>query len=203
MLYFELVNALKALADRKRLTILGHLAQGEQKVQDLAALAGIKPPTASHHLSTLRKAGLVRLRLAGTTHWYALIQENLTEIGDILLTRDGTASLAHPVMSREADCTIAAPYLRPDTSITEIPQSARKRRAVLGYIISRIDKRRRIREPDLDYDLKQFYPDIAQLKSLFLSHRMMGRKGAYWWVRPDADWLMQPKVPARLRPTKR
>jgi hypothetical protein len=67
---FDVLEMLKALSDDKRLAILRHLAAGEQTVTVLAELVDLGEPTVSHHLSRLRAAGLVTLRMAGTQHFY-------------------------------------------------------------------------------------------------------------------------------------
>jgi ArsR family transcriptional regulator, arsenate/arsenite/antimonite-responsive transcriptional repressor len=53
---------LKALADPARVKIVSHLfssTAGEQISGDLAAILGLSESTVSHHLTQLRKAGLV------------------------------------------------------------------------------------------------------------------------------------------------
>jgi DNA-binding transcriptional ArsR family regulator len=56
---------LKALADDSRLALLRLLNEGERTVGDLARQVDLGEPTVSHHLSRLREAGLVTLRMAG------------------------------------------------------------------------------------------------------------------------------------------
>src|SRR4030088_2253400 len=63
----ELLTMFKALADESRLKIIGLLATRERSVDELATTLKLKPPTVSHHLSTLREIGLVDMRASGTT----------------------------------------------------------------------------------------------------------------------------------------
>lgn len=67
-----LEQLLKALADDTRLRILALVAGGEICVCDIHGALGIPQPTASRHLASLRKAGLVSARKAGLWVHYSL-----------------------------------------------------------------------------------------------------------------------------------
>ena len=54
-----LLNALKALADPTRLSILRYLLEGPRSPSELARILRLRPPTVIHHLQNLRLAGLV------------------------------------------------------------------------------------------------------------------------------------------------
>lgn len=56
-----LVAALKAMADPTRLRILRYLAEGPLTPSQLARRLRLRPPTVTHHLNTLRLAGLVEI----------------------------------------------------------------------------------------------------------------------------------------------
>ena len=56
-----LVEAMKAMADPTRLRILRYLAEGPQTPSQLARRLRLRPPTVTHHLNTLRLAGLVEI----------------------------------------------------------------------------------------------------------------------------------------------
>jgi rhodanese-related sulfurtransferase/DNA-binding transcriptional ArsR family regulator len=71
-LWQEFAAVGKALASPKRLELLDLLAQGERSVEALARAAGLGVTSCSAHLQTLRHAGLVRTRRAGTTIHYSL-----------------------------------------------------------------------------------------------------------------------------------
>lgn len=66
----ELPALLKALADPTRLRIVGLLTQRELCVCDLEALLGVSQSMTSHHLSVLRRAGLLlQRREARDSRW--------------------------------------------------------------------------------------------------------------------------------------
>jgi len=62
----------RAFSDRTRLRILGLLWSGELCVCDLVEVLRVPQPTASRHLSYLRKAGLVTARKEGYWSYYRL-----------------------------------------------------------------------------------------------------------------------------------
>ena len=75
-----LVQFFKVLADSTRLHIVGLLAVEERSVEDIATLVDVRAPTVSHHLSKLKKLGLVTVRSEGTTRWYRLDLKNLERL---------------------------------------------------------------------------------------------------------------------------
>jgi DNA-binding transcriptional ArsR family regulator len=85
-LFHILLQFFKALADETRLKLLGLLANREQSVEQLATQLRLKTPTVSHHLATLREAGLVGMRPEGNTHMYWLDAEALHSISKGLLS---------------------------------------------------------------------------------------------------------------------
>jgi len=74
----------KVLADPTRLRILCLLGAGELCVGDLVGLLGVPQPTASRHLASLRRSGLVTVRREGQWAFYALADAT-TEFGRTLL----------------------------------------------------------------------------------------------------------------------
>lgn len=58
-----LVRMYKALSDDKRLRILRRLSEGETSLDELTEMLGLSKSTVHHHLSQLRGAGLIRVRI--------------------------------------------------------------------------------------------------------------------------------------------
>jgi DNA-binding transcriptional ArsR family regulator len=63
-----LVKTYKALSDERRLRILRRLSEEEASLDDLVDLLGLSKSTVHHHMSVLRAAGLVRVRINGNHH---------------------------------------------------------------------------------------------------------------------------------------
>ena len=62
---------MKALSNPDRLLLLCHLAEGEKRVGELEALAGVLQPTLSQQLGVLREEGLVSTRREGKSIHYS------------------------------------------------------------------------------------------------------------------------------------
>jgi len=74
----------QGLADPKRILLLYAMADGPQRVTDLAEVLSVPQPTASHHLKILRDRGLVVAEREGTTVYYSLADPRIIEALDIL-----------------------------------------------------------------------------------------------------------------------
>ena len=80
-----LLRGLKAVSDPTRLRILHYLAQEPMTPAELARKLRLRAPTVTHHLKTLRLAGLVHLSLEthGERH-YAARNEAINELNSLL-----------------------------------------------------------------------------------------------------------------------
>jgi DNA-binding transcriptional ArsR family regulator len=86
-----LVKTYKALSDERRLRILRRLSEEEASLDDLVDLLGLSKSTVHHHMSVLRAAGLVRVRMSGNkdqkeSKTYALRTQALANAGAFLDT---------------------------------------------------------------------------------------------------------------------
>src|SRR6185295_3040079 len=68
----ELLQGLRAVAERTRLRILGLCAHGELTATDLAEILGQSQPRVSRHLKLLVEAGLLQRNQEGAWAWYRL-----------------------------------------------------------------------------------------------------------------------------------
>ena len=79
-------DAFNAVAEPRRREILTLLARGERSVNDIADALRVKQPQASKHLGVLLQVQLVRVRVDGRRHLYALNAERLKPIYDWVST---------------------------------------------------------------------------------------------------------------------
>ncbi len=95
---------LKALANRHRLLILCHLANGEKSVGELEELLGMRQPHLSQHLARLRRDGLVATRRNSRMIHYQLKSRAAAEVVRLLyeLYCAGSAGKARPRRPRAA-----------------------------------------------------------------------------------------------------
>ena len=75
-----MVEQFRALGDPVRLTIVRQLRDGERCACELAEIADVSSPLLSHHLKTLRQAGLISGTKRGRWVDYTLNTEALTEL---------------------------------------------------------------------------------------------------------------------------
>ncbi len=75
---------LKALANRERLLILCHLAEGEKCVSELQKILQMRQPSLSQQLARLRADELVKTRRNGKEIYYRLSSEVAGRIIDLL-----------------------------------------------------------------------------------------------------------------------
>jgi DNA-binding transcriptional ArsR family regulator len=78
----RLVRLVKALADERRLRVVKRLAIGSYTLQEIADEFGVAKTTMQHHLTTLRQAGIVRMRMSD--HRYSLRGEVLDSLSELL-----------------------------------------------------------------------------------------------------------------------
>ncbi len=69
-----------ALADPTRRAIVDQLRKGEASAGDLARPFALSQPAVSRHLRTLREAGLIDTRRAGTKRMFRLKPHRLSEL---------------------------------------------------------------------------------------------------------------------------
>jgi ArsR family transcriptional regulator len=70
----------RALGDETRLRLLDLLTTGERSVADLMERTGLGQSLVSHHLRTLREAGLVTDRRDGRWVYYAIAEQALNRV---------------------------------------------------------------------------------------------------------------------------
>jgi DNA-binding transcriptional ArsR family regulator len=70
----------RALGDEARLTVLEHLADGEQRVSELAERLDMPQSSISTHLANLNTAGAVERRAEGRNAYYAFAHPALGEM---------------------------------------------------------------------------------------------------------------------------
>ncbi|MBI3732597.1 MAG: winged helix-turn-helix transcriptional regulator [Chloroflexi bacterium] len=84
----DCVDFCKAMSDDTRQAILRLLkARGEQTAGEVVAAFDLSQPTISHHLSILRRSGLVQTRQQGKEVYYRIHQENVTGCCGLLMSR--------------------------------------------------------------------------------------------------------------------
>ncbi len=179
----ELVDIFKALADPNRLKIIGLLAQQAYSVEELSALVNLKPPTVSHHLSKLARAGLVSARAEGYYSVYYLNQGALEATTRRLVSTEQVAAVVEDVDLNAYDRKVIESYSRPDGSLKTIPAQRKKLDAVLRHVVKVFEPGVRYSEKQVNEMLFRFHADTASLRRELIGAKLMQREGgggAYW-----------------------
>ncbi|MCE1191567.1 MAG: metalloregulator ArsR/SmtB family transcription factor [Acidovorax sp.] len=91
---------LKVLSNPDRLLLLCQLTQGEKRVGELEALAGIAQPTLSQQLAVLREEGLVNTRREGKSIYYDIASPEALAVMKVLFEQFCEPGLAQRTARR-------------------------------------------------------------------------------------------------------
>ena len=177
----ERVMFLKLLADQSRLRILALLTEREHTVGALAAVLKLKEPTVSHHLSALRKTGVLSLRTEGRTHFYKLEQK------DILKLLHELKPVSQPVVtdSSEQDQQTLSRFFLSDGRLKSIPTQQSKQKVLLRKLVNEFDFGISYTEREVSEKLKAFHPDFAYLRRLLVDWKYLSRTNSIYTRNPN------------------
>jgi DNA-binding transcriptional ArsR family regulator len=113
-----IVEVFRMLADPTRVRVLWTLTGGELSVNELAERVGKPAPSVSQHLAKLRMARLVRTRREGTTIFYSLENEHVSQL------------VADAVFNAEHAGPDVPAHHRGDTTVRAISRENNQRRMI-------------------------------------------------------------------------
>lgn len=175
----QLVETFKAIADESRLKIIAHISDSPATVGDLSELLDLKAPTVSHHLSTLRAAGLVTVRKEGTSHYYTFRAEGLTDVRRTLATKQGLK----PFNDESGLATWEQKVLNTFTDgdqITQIPSSEKKRNVLVRWISEKFENGRDYPESEVNEIIKRHHVDSALFRRKMVDLGIMTRSNGIY-----------------------
>jgi biotin operon repressor len=185
----QMLELLKALADAKRLQIVGLLA-GERalSVEQLAASLGLGMSTTSHHLARLERIGLVSSRSHGHYNLYTLHPQVLESAIKPLVAREKLYQLAPNDGEAAFKQKVLATFIK-DGRITAFPRQQKKQLIIFEHVLEALFVvNQRYSEFEVNERLKVFSEDTAVLRRSLVDHGMMAREGgggAYWRIASD------------------
>ncbi len=112
-----IVEIFRMLADPTRIRVLWALTGGEFSVTELAEQVDKPAPSVSQHLAKLRMARLVRTRRDGTTIFYSLENEHVSQL------------VADAVFNAEHAGPGVPPHHRGDATVRSISRDRSQRKA--------------------------------------------------------------------------
>jgi len=183
----ELLEFFKALAEPKRLKLIGILAQKPCSVEELAAMVGLRESTVSHHLSYLSHAGLVSARAEGYYSIYQLEKGFLHRMAERLLAKETLPAMAEDVNLDAYDQKVMQSFLTAEGRLKALPAQEKKFLAVLRYAVRLFNEGKTYPEKVVNQKLATLHEDTASLRRGLIEYGLMTRaSGIYSRVQPDA-----------------
>jgi len=202
-----LLVQLKAFADKSRLTLINHLSAGEMTVGALAVKMELSEPTVSHHLTRLREAGLVSLRMAGNQRFYAINPKGLdlfkqlaSSIETIIEQYNTSIAATIPVPAPpSAEDWISAlgwdewdqQVLRKNTvnrQLTRLPNKRKKMAVIIRWLATLFQADKIYTEAEINDVLKAVYAaDYVSLRRDLIEtgSLLRERSGGKYWLSPN------------------
>jgi predicted transcriptional regulator len=177
-----LLEFFKALADEKRLQIVGLLARQEYSVEELAAILDLSSATVSHHLRRLVKAGLVQARADQHYHVYSLKLQTLRDMSQQILSQDKLQETTEHLDLDAYDRKVLRDYME-DGRLKLIPRQWKKREVILRYLVEQFEWDQRYTEREVNEIISRTHEDYATLRrALIDSGRMARERDVYWRI---------------------
>jgi len=181
----HLLQFFQVFSNESRLKIIGHLANGEKSVGQLADLLGVKEPTVSHHLAELKGLNLVNVRAEGTMRIYQLNGKALESISKDIFARPNLAALVEPSTMTEEE-RILRTWVK-NGRIVDIPAQEKKKQILIRWLAGQIDTDRRWTEKEFNTWLKAYNEDFATLRRYLVDAGYMARENSIYWRTPEND----------------
>ena len=191
----DLLNLLKTLADKSRISILRILNQQEYSVGELAERVNLGEPTVSHHLSRLRQSGLVNLRTAGNQRFYRVNQSGLAYFKKLAAEIEVSPPKTQPVISddswiealgwSEEEQKVLKSHTQ-NGKLVRLPTKQKKMLVILHWLSSLFEAERSYSESEVNQILKDIYEeDYISLRRELIDMGYLRRErggGKYWLV---------------------
>jgi len=177
--FTRLLQFFQVFSNESRLRLIGHLANGERSVGELAQLLGLKEPTVSHHLAELKGLGLVEARAEGNLRIYRLNTRVLETISKDIFAQPNLAALV-PRSELSEDERILRTWVK-NGRLVDIPAQEKKKQVVVRWLAEQIDPERRWTEREFNQWLAQFNEDYATLRRYLVDGGYMARENGIYW----------------------
>jgi predicted transcriptional regulator len=175
-----LLEFFKALADEKRLQIVGLLAQKDYSVEELAAILDLSSATVSHHLRRLVNAGLVQAAADQHYHVYSLQLDALHEMSEEILSQDRLQETTENLDLDAYERKVLRDYMA-EGRLKSIPHQWKKREVILRYLLEQFEPDRRYSEREVNEIISRTHEDYATLRRELVDTRRLARDHEVYW----------------------
>lgn len=196
----DLLDLLKALADKHRLTMISLMGQGQERtVTEMAETLDITEPTVSHHVSKLHEAGLLRLRMAGNQRFYQVNTRRLAHLKTLMAEIDAPVVDPAPEVFDnswidaldwdEADKKILRDHFA-GHQLKQIPTKEKKWIVILRWLATQFEPGIRYTEKQVNAILTPINEDYAQMRRDLIGFGFMRRErgGGDYWLTPEDEF---------------
>lgn len=181
----HLLQFFQVFSNESRLKLIGHLANGEKSVGELADLLSVREPTVSHHLAELKGLNLVNVRAEGTMRIYQLNTKALESISKDIFARPNLAALVEPSKMTEEERFLRT-WVK-NGRIVDIPAQEKKKQILVRWLAKQIDPNRRWTEKEFNTWLKAYNEDFATLRRYLVDAGYMAREDGIYWRTPENE----------------
>jgi predicted transcriptional regulator len=181
----EIVDIFKALADTTRLRLLALLIEQPRTGKALSELLDVGPPTISHHVAKLERAGLVRSRREGQSHIYTFDPAAMRRLSGSPASPETAIESGEVVDKAETERRKVLRDFFDGDSLKQIPAQRRKRVVVLQHLVVRFDPHREYPEREVNDMLRVAHEDFATLRRELVDYGFMTRAGGIYRVARD------------------
>lgn len=195
---YDILEMLKALADESRLALLRLLSEREYTVGELAEKIELAEPTVSHHLSRLRMAGLITLRMAGNQRFYSVYANGLARFKRLAneIEKNPLASQPDDMGDNAwidaldwpaADKQVLRAYTQ-GGKITSLPAKRSRLIVLLRWLAGKFEPGRMYSEAEVNVVIKSAYEtDFVSLRRdlVDMGYLRRERGGGKYWAAPD------------------
>jgi DNA-binding transcriptional ArsR family regulator len=180
-----LLQFFKVMANESRLKLLGHLANGERSVGELAELLSLREPTVSHHLATMKELGLVTVRADGNVRYYRLDSKSLERMSKDVFSHSNLATLVEEGTPPTWEEKVLKAFIK-DGRIKDDPTQWKKRNVILHWLAGKITPGVRYSEKEFNELIHHYNADHATWRRYLVEAGLVVReKGVYW--RPETE----------------
>jgi hypothetical protein len=181
----EIVEVFKALADTTRLRLLALLADQPRTGKELADLLEVGPPTISHHVAKLERAGLVKVKRDGQSRIYTFDPSSMRRLAGSSRASEGGLDREDGVDAAEAERRKVLRDFFDGDRLKQIPAQRKKRVIVLQHLVTRFDPSRDYPEREVNDILRVAHEDHSTLRRELVDYGFMNRAGGNYRVAHD------------------
>ena len=191
----KLVNYHKALADPTRLRILYLLRDGPLHGQALAGKLGVTPATITHHMTQLRKTGIIReIRDKNTIYFdidkYILKQNAEAVLSEFFEQKFNQETIKETALmeTEKLEQTVLKNFITTNGMIKQLPAQRKRRLIVFEYLVHDLKPGQSYTEKEINAYIQRFHENFCTIRRELIVHQYMYRKDGIYELNPKAMW---------------